>query len=157
MVRKCSGVASGMTHCRVAMAGSCHRSICRKCNASPRYCWVMQKRASPALVHRPSYHTKANLTIPRSSDRHRENEASPASSVLLALRKEPLRSRHRSRMEYVVKFPTRPRTQSLTCGASLRAVLPLVLLDETLLPANLRALLEATSPHLCASLRRLTC
>lgn len=67
-----------------------------------------------------------------------------------------LRSRHRSRMEYVVKFPTRPRTQSLTCGASLRVVLPLVLLDETLLPANQRALLEAMSPHLCASLRRLT-
>jgi hypothetical protein len=60
-------------------------------------------------------------------------------------------------MEYVVKFPTRPLIQSLMCGASLRAVLPLVLLDETLLPANMRALLEATSPHLCAFLKRFTC
>jgi len=54
-----------------------------------------------------------------------------------------LRSRHRSRMEYVDKFPTRPHIQSLKCGAFLRAVLPLVLLDETLLPANMRALLKA--------------
>ena len=46
-------------------------------------------------------------------------------------------------MEYVVKFPPRPRTQALICGAFLRAVLPLVLLERTLLPANLRALLKA--------------
>ena len=54
-----------------------------------------------------------------------------------------LRSRLRSRMEYVVKFPPRPRTQALICGAFLRAVLLLVLLDETFLPANMRALLKA--------------
>jgi len=56
-------------------------------------------------------------------------------------------------MEYVVKFPPRPHTQALTCGAFLGAVLPLVLLDETLLPASLRAPLKATSPSLWLSLR----
>ena len=46
-------------------------------------------------------------------------------------------------MENVVKFPSLPCTQTLTWGAFLRAVMPLVLLDGTLLPANLRALLKA--------------
>jgi hypothetical protein len=46
-------------------------------------------------------------------------------------------------MEYVVKFPPRPHIQALMCGAFLGAVLPLVPLDETLLPANMRAPLKA--------------